>query len=200
MDSLDGEGWGIRGAAELVREIDRDLAEREAGYPELVRKGRMNEREADYQLAAIRDIREDLLFAFAPVPEGSCRLSDLRPAPAIAWRSKVRWIEAQLAERKERSEELIRKGRLAPNDAQRKISTIEQLRRLYWERLFMWEPEPGSQAAAYLEAIRKLSPNATERRAELFSGELGRAYRQTVREHLAALDAEQGSAQGELAA
>jgi hypothetical protein len=79
MDSLDGEGWGIRGAAELVREIDRDLAEREGGYPELVRKGRMNEREADYQLAAIRDIREDLLFAFAPVPEGSCRLSDLRP-------------------------------------------------------------------------------------------------------------------------
>lgn len=198
--NLDGEGWGVRDAAELVREIDRDLGDRESQYPELVNKGRMDKRDADYRLAVIRDIREDLLFAFAPLGDGQVRLCDIRTAPAIAWRSKVRWINGELEERSSRSEELIRKGRLDPNQAQRSISAMEQLRRLYWDKLFMWEPEPGSQAAAYLEATRKLSPNATDRRLELYNGELGRAFRQTVREHMAALELESGERQRELVA
>jgi hypothetical protein len=41
---------------------------------------------------------------------------------------------------------------------------MEQLRRLYWERLFMWEAEPGSQAAAYLEAIAQ-APSQRDRSA-----------------------------------
>jgi hypothetical protein len=195
---MDGEAWGIRNAIELVREIDRDLAEREAQYPEQVRKGRLNSREADARLAIIRDIRADLLFAFAPLGGGEIRGQRLEPA--LAWRSKVRWISAELEERRDRSEELIRKGRLDRNQAQRSISALEQLRRLYWEKLFMWEPEPGSPAAAYLDAINKLHPNATERREELLRGELGRAYRQTVREHLAAVELESSQKQGELAA
>jgi hypothetical protein len=198
--NLDGEGWGIRDAAELVREIDRDLGEREAKYPDLVRRGRMTQHEAEARLAIVRDIREDLLFAFTPVPLGTVRLECVRAAPAIAWRSKVRWINAELEERRGRSEDLIRKGRLDANQAQRSISVMEQLRRLYWEKLFMWEPEPGSQAAAYLEAIRKLDPNALERRQELFAGELGRAYRQTVRDHQAIVEAESDVAQGQLVA
>lgn len=199
--TLDGEAWGIRNAIELVREIDRDLADREARYPQLVSKGRLDKRAAEQQLAISRDIREDLLFAFAPLGDGEIRLGDQRGEPAIAWRSKVRWISAELEERRASSEELIRKGRIDANQAQRGISAMEQLRRLYWDRLFMWEPEPGSEAAAYLEAIRKLHPNATERRDELYRGELGRAYRQTVREHVAAVELENDQArQGELAA
>lgn len=199
--NLHDTGWGVRDVVRLVQEIDRDLAEREASYPQLVTKGRMDRRDADYRLAVVRDIREDLLFAFAPLGEQEIRLCDIRPAPAIAWRSKVRWINAELEERRGRSEELIKKGRLDANQAQRSIAALEQLRRLYWERLFMWEAEPGSQAAAYLEAIAKLHPNATDRREELFKGELGRAYRQTIRDHVAMVELENSQGrQGELAA
>lgn len=197
--NFEDTGWGVRDVAALVREIERDLSEREAQYPGHVAKGRMNQREAEQHLAIIRDIRADLLFAFAPLGDGEIRAERLEPA--IAWRSKVRWIAAELAERNERSEELIRKGRLERDAAQRAIAAMEQLRRLYWVRLFMWEPEPGSQAAAYLEAVHKLHPNATERRRELTNGELGRAYRQTVREHVAAVELEEDEhRQGELAA
>lgn len=197
--NLTDTGWGVRDVIALVQEIDRDLADREAQYPSLVAKGRMDRREADARLAISRDIRADLLFAFAPLGDGEIRGERLEPA--IAWRSKVRWINGELEERRSRSAELIRKGRLDERIAERAIAALEQLHRLYWARLFMWEPEPASQAAAYLEAIRKLHPNATERRRELFNGELGRAYRQTVREHVAAVELESDpQRQGELAA
>jgi hypothetical protein len=192
-------GWGVKDVVALVQEIERDLSDRERQYPELVRKGRLNEREADAKLAIIRDIRADLLFAFAPLGDGEIRADRLDPA--IAWRSKVRWINAELEQRRAVSEELVRKGRLDAAQAARSIATLEQLRRLYWERLFMWEPEPGSPAAAYLEASKRLHPNATERRQELYAGELGRAFRQTIREHIAAVELESDAArQGELAA
>jgi hypothetical protein len=197
--NLEDTGWGVRDVVALVQEIDRDLADREASYPALINKGRMDKRAAEQSLAIVRDIRADLLFAFAPIGDGESRGARLEPA--IAWRSKVRWISAELEQRQERSEELIKKGRLDRQQAQRSISAMEQLKRLYWERLFMWEPEPGSQAAAYLDAIGALHPNAVDRRRELWEGELGRAYRQTVREHMAAVELEADEQrQGELAA
>lgn len=200
MNVAEENGWGVSDVAGLVRELERDLSDREAQYPALVTKGRMNIREVEQQLGILRDIRADLLFAFAPLGEGEIRHA-ARSEPAIAWRSKVRWIKLELEQRRDRSEELIRKGRLDGNQAQRSISAMEQLRRLYWERLFMWEPEPGSQAAAYLEATGKLHPNATERRDELYNGELGRAFRQTIRDHIAMVELENSQGrQGELAA
>jgi len=198
--NLDPNGWGVRDAGALVRLIDQDLAAREADYPEAIRKGRMDQRSADARLAIVRDIRADLLFAFSPLGPSEIRFA--RPTPAIAWRSKVRWINHELDElQSDKVREAVRKGRRDGNATQAAISIMEQLKRLYWDRLFMWEPEQGSEAAAYLEQLGRIPAGNVERRRELSDGELGRAYRQTVREHLAAVELERDpTRQGELAA
>jgi hypothetical protein len=73
MNVAEENGWGVRDVAGLVRELERDLSDREAQYPALVTKGRMNIREVEQQLAILRDIRADLLFAFAPLGDGEIR-------------------------------------------------------------------------------------------------------------------------------
>lgn len=196
---LEPNGWSIGDANALVREIDAELAEREANYPRLIAKGRMNKHMAEQLLAIVRDIRADLLFAFAPLGGGELRGE--RIDPAIAWRSKVQWINRELASHRERDEELINKGRLDRAKSQRAIGALEQLRRLYWGQMFMWEPETGSAAETYLRTLRATDPNAIERMRELRQSELARAFRQTVREHVAAVELEADSQrQGELVA
>jgi hypothetical protein len=198
MTKLDGEGWGIADAAALVAEIDRDLADREAHYPDQARKGRIAQEEADYLVGLIGDIRADLLFAFAPLAPGELRGSYERPNPRVTWSAKVKWINGELEHRCKRLPDLVAKGRLTQADADRRIGAIEQLRRLYWNKLFQWQP-PEGPAIEYLRALR----SAVDARADtsaLRSSEGAKIYRELVRRHMAAVEQESGQAQGELVA
>jgi hypothetical protein len=195
--NLDGDAWGVSDAAALVAEIDRDLAEREGHYPEQVRKGRLGQKEADYLVGLIRDIREDLAFAFAPLAPHEIRATCERPNPHVTWRDKVRWINGELEHRRQRFPELVAKGRLSDTDAQKRISAMEQLRRLYWNKLFQWRP-PEGPANDYLRALRAAADAGADTKA-LRVSEGARIYRDLVRRHLADVELEE-NAQGELAA
>jgi hypothetical protein len=198
--SLDGQSWGISDAAALVAEIDRDLGERQASYPELVRKGRLNAEEGDYLLSVVRDIREDLLFAFAPLGDGEIRETWERGDWRVTWANKVRWIDLDLTDCRQRFPELVAKGRLDGNAAQRRIGALEHLRRLYWNNMFQWQP-PEGPALDYLKANRAqvLSGAGKEARDALFKSEGAKLYRETVRRHMAAVEAEDAE-QGRLVA
>jgi hypothetical protein len=195
--NLNGEEWGVSDAAALVAEIDRDLGERESHYPDQVKKGRISQKEADYLVGLIRDIREDLGFAFAPLGPNEIRATWERPNPHVTWRAKVQWINGELEQRRKRFPELVAKGRLSGNDAQRRISAMEQLRRLYWNKLFQWRP-PEGPASDYLRALRS-AVDAGAETAALRSSEGAKVYRELVRRHMADVELEEG-AQGELAA
>lgn len=186
---LDGEAWGIRDATALVAEIDRDLGDRQAHYPEQVRKGRLDQREADYRLELIRDIREDLLFAFAPPRAGEIRATFERGNWRVTWRDKVRWIERELANRQEHYPERVNKGRMTAEEAEQRIAAIANLRRLYWNKLFQWQPPDGPA----LEYLKTASAPINCEGAEI--------YRELVRRHAAELELEEaGNKQGELVA
>jgi hypothetical protein len=116
----------------------------------------------------------------------------------VRWRAKVRWIDGELEKRRADYPELVAKGRLLEADARIKIKMLATLRRLYWCDLFMWEPEPGP-AAEWLEAIRRRkSADVTEIDRAI---PLGRAtMRELVRRHQAAVEIEEGQAQGRLVA
>jgi hypothetical protein len=189
--TFDGEAWGVRDAAALVAEIDRDLEDRTKHFPEQVRKGRINQQEADYLIGLIRDIRSDLAIAFAPIGAGE------PVASRVTWSAKVRWIKGELEHRRERMPDLVAKGRITANDAQKRISAMEQLRRLYWERMFQWEP-PAGPARDYLEALRRAINNGADT-SLLFNSEGAREYREIVRAHVREVELEERG-QGELAA
>jgi hypothetical protein len=192
---LDGTSWGILDAAAIVAEIDRDLAEREAHYPEQQRKGRLDKSEADYLLELIRDIREDLQSDFAPLQPGEIR----EPRkPRVTWPLKTRWIRGELEHRRKRLPDLVAKGRITELDCERRIGTMEQLERLYWNRMFMWEP-PVQEARDYL-AARSAAARSGAGSQSLDGSEGQRIYRDSVRAHLSAVALESGQAQGELAA
>lgn len=199
--TLNGEAWGVSDAAALVAEIERDLAEREASYPELVSKGRMDKLEANYRVSLIRDIRDDLMFAFRPLAAGEILETWERGDWRVTWREKVRWIDRELGDRRARAPELIAKGRLSANDAQRRISTMEHLRRLYWNSLFQWQP-PEGPALDYLKAQKAAARSGAPRAALLAirQGEGARLYRELVRRHMAELEAEEDDRQGRLVA
>lgn len=191
--TLNGEPWGVRDAAALVAEIDRDLEDRTTHFPEQVRKGRINQQEADYLIGLIRDIRSDLVIEFSPIGSGA---ESNRP-PRVTWTAKVRWINGELEHRKERLPELIAKGRITANDAQKRISAMEQLRRLYWKGMFQWEP-PAGPARDYLAALRRAIAAGADT-SLLFNSEGGRHYRELVRAHAREVELEE-QRQGELAA
>jgi hypothetical protein len=196
MTELDGQGWGIGDAAALVAEIDRDLTDRQSHYPEQVRKGRISQQEADYLVGLIGDIREDLTFEFAILQPGQIHDPHQRK-PRVTWRDKIRWIDGELERRRDRLPELVAKGRLTQDDCDKRIRAIEQLRRLYWNRMFMWEA-PAGPAREYLEALHSAVLAGADTKL-LYSSEGARIYRELVRKHLAAVELETG-AQGELAA
>jgi hypothetical protein len=195
MTALDGTTWGIADAAALVAGIDRELAVRETAFPELVTKGRVRQEEADWNLGVIRDMRADLLFAFASV-EGEIRGSWDRPDNSVTWADKVRWIERELEDARRRFPELVAKGRIDAADAQRRTSTLEHLRRLYWNRMFQWRP-PEGPGLDYLRSLEALGHAG----ARVKPGSEGqRIYREHVRAHLALVDQESADAQGRLVA
>jgi hypothetical protein len=202
MTDWTGDAWGIRNAALLIAEIDRELAERAATDRALVDKGRLDPREADHRALVVGDIRADLRFAFAPLREGEwlnwCERTD--PAPAATWEDKVAWINRELELRLEHYPKLVGKGRLTREDADRRIAAIAELRRLYWERMFMWVP-PEGPGRDYLDALRAaaIAGNGSVAIAPLMKGEGRRVYQEHVRRHLAAVASEQAE-QGELAA
>lgn len=196
MPQLDGQAWGVSDAAELVAEIDRDLADRLAHYPEQVRKGRLRREEAEYLTDLLRDIRADLLFEFRPLGAGEI-LDPIAHAPRVTWQNKVRWINGEIEHRKERLPELVAKGRIIQADADRRISAIEHLRRLYWNRMFQWEP-PAGPARDYLDALHS-AVRAGISTELLRHSEGRRVYLELVRTHMAAVALEE-NAQGELAA
>lgn len=195
--TLDGATWGIADAGAIVAEIDRDLAERAAAYPEQVRKGRLSQTEADYLSGLLGDIREDLDFAFAMIGPGEIRETWERPNPRVTWRDKVRWIRRELEARERRLPDLVAKGRLTAADAEKRIAAIEQLRRLYWCKLFQWQP-PEGPALDYLKALRSTARSGA-RLEELRSSEGAGIYRELVRRHMATVELEEQK-QAELAA
>lgn len=200
-EPLNGEEWGVADAAALVAEIDRDLGERAATYGELVRKGRLDQREADFVAGLVGDIRDDLADAFAPLAAGECRPCCPRTA-RVTWRDKIRWIDRELADRKATYPELVRKGRLTEADARVRIGAIAHLRRLYWNRMFMWDP-PEGPAREYLAALRSAALSGVAgaaARQPISNSEGGKLYRQFVRDHMAELDREADSGQGRMVA
>ena len=198
---MNGEGWGIADAAALVAAVDVELAERSAADRELVNKGRLDPREADYRAKVVGDIRADLLAAFGPIG------ADEPPMPfspradrAIDWANKVRWIEAELDDRRQRYPQLVSKGRLTQADADRRLGALELLRKLYWNKMFMWEP-PEGPALEYRRALRAavLSGAPASVRDALWQSDGARIYRQLVRSHVDRLELEEHG-QGRLVA
>jgi hypothetical protein len=189
--ALDGTAWGVADAAMLIATIDVELAEREATDRELLTKGRIDPLEADWRKAVIADIREDLLFAFAPLDAGDIRSTWDRSDRRVTWHDKVRWIERELADRRAGYPELVAKGRIEEGEARRRVRALGELRRLYWCQMFQWEPSDPA-ARDYLAAVRK----TVDRRGgegkleELRQSDGYRAYREHVRAHMRVLDQE----------
>jgi hypothetical protein len=182
---LDGQGWGVSDAAALVDELDRDLVERTAHVAEQIRKGRISKQEADYLFDLIRDVRADLAIEFAPLQPGEIRG---RHACRVTWQAKVRWISGELEHRRKRLPELVVKGRLTEIDCERRIWAMEQLRRLYWNRMFQWEA-PAGPARDYLDAL-EAAARSGRGTAELEGSDGQRIYRELVRRHLITVELE----------
>jgi hypothetical protein len=198
--SYDGQGWGIWDAAALVAEIDRDLGERQAAYPELVKKGRISKEEAGYRTTVITDIREDLTFAFTPLGDGEIRGTWWRSDPRVTWREKVAWINRELGDRRQRYPELIKKGRLTKEEADLRLEAIAHLRRLYWDRMFQWQP-PEGPAREYLAALHAtVLAGGFDALAKIRKSEGQQIYREFVRRHLAIVASESPEAQGRMVA
>lgn len=194
---MNGEHFSIADAAAFVGAIDQDLADTVRDNVELVRKGRLTQREADYVVGLLRDIRSDLFHAFSTVPfeSGVCLE---RADPVIPWRDKVRWIKLELERRRADYPELVTKGRLLEREARLKLAMVRTLHRLYWRELFMWEPDPGP-ALDWLRAIRRNKLAALGGLDEQIPD--GRRLKmELVRKHMATLELEDGKAQGELVA
>jgi hypothetical protein len=188
--SMNGEAWGIGDAAAFVAAIDRELEAAARSNVELVRKGRQTQAESDYVVALLRDVRSDLAHAFGPYSE----TGGLRADPAVSWRDKIRWISRELDDRREKYPELVAKGRMTEADAKLGIRTIAALRRLYWNQLFMWEPDAPA-AADYLIQLRRRSPASAAELEQLRSSEGARIYRELVRKHLADVELEENGQQ-----
>lgn len=191
---MNGEIFNIADAAAFVAAIDQELADAGRDQIELVRKGRLTPREADYLIGLLRDIRSDLAHAFSAVPCSSIERGD----PVIPWRDKVRWIKLELEQRRTDYPELVAKGRLLEREAKTKLAMLRTLHRLYWRELFMWEPEQGP-ALDWLRAIRK---NKLGQIAAIDAAipDGRRLKQELVRKHMAALELEDGQRQGELVA
>jgi hypothetical protein len=190
---MNGEEWGIADAAAFVAAIDRELEAATRDAIELERKGRQTKAESDYVAALLRDVRSDLAHAFGPI-------AGVRADPAVRWRDKVRWMKRELADRRERYPELVSKGRMTEPDARLKIRTIAALVRLYWNQLFMWEPD-AQPAIDYLAELRRtFDAGDTAALRELGSSDGAKIYRELVRKHLADVELESEEAQGRLVA
>lgn len=189
---MSAEEWGIADAAAFVAAIDRELEAATRESVELERKGRQTKAESDYVAALLRDVRSDLAFAFGPI-------AGVREDPAVRWRDKVRWMKRELGDRRERFPELVTKGRMTEADARLKIRTIAALVRLYWNQLFMWEPD-AQPAADYLQTLRRNVNASVAELAKLRASEGAQIYRELVRRHMADVELEGEETQGRLVA
>jgi hypothetical protein len=198
---LDGTMWKVSDAAALVAAVDKELAAAIAEDKGLVAKGRIKQQEADWRELVIADIRDDLLFHFAPLQDGEIFDANARGEPAVPWADKVRWIDRELDVRRREYPELVAKGRMTDDEARRRGNAIAELRRLYWNRMFMWFP-PEGPAADYLRALAAAARLDRSGRVTVAINktEGEKIYRELVRSHLLAVDQETGAAQGELAA
>jgi hypothetical protein len=180
--------FAIADAAAFVAAIDQELADVAAAHVDQVRKGRLSQKEADYVVAVLRDMRSDLAHAFSVIPWQSGDSIE-RPDPAVPWRQKVRWVKLELEQRRADYPELVRKGRLEESVARRKLAMIRTLHRLYWRELFMWEPDPGP-ALDWLQAIRRCKLGEISAiDARIPDGR--RLKRELVRKHMAELELEE---------
>jgi hypothetical protein len=198
MTDWTGDNWGIPDAALVIAEIDRELGERELADQALVARGRIDPREAEHRARVIKDLRDDLRFAFAPIPDGEILQWCERLEPAATWDEKVSWINRELELREEHYPALVAKGRLSIDDMKKRIEAIKQLRRLYWEQLFMWQP-PEGPARDYLDALRKAATTGARVVTPLRKTEGARLYRELIRRHMETV-ANEKLQQGELAA
>jgi hypothetical protein len=194
---VNGEIFSIADATAFVGASDQELADVGRDHVDQVRKGRLTQREADYVVALLRDVRSDLAHAFTVIPWQTGESIE-RGDPAVRWRAKVRWIKQELEARSRDYPELVAKGRLLERDAKLKLRMIATLHRLYWRELFMWEPEPGP-ALEWLQEIRRCKlGNVDAIDARIPDGR--RMKMELVRKHMAELELEDGQAQGELVA
>lgn len=183
---MNGEAWGVNDAAALVDAIKAELGEIVATDSELIKKGRLTAPEAQYRKELVGEILGDLIAAFDGI--GSYVPSE---AMSKAWANKVRWIERELEDRKRDYPELVKKGRMTEANARARIRALKALRRLYWEKLFMWSPPPGP-GLEYLKALQSTvlssAPSAT--REQLRQSEGTHIYRELVRRHMATVELE----------
>lgn len=200
MTEWTGDNWGIHDAALVIAEIDRELADREVSDKALVEKGRLDPREAEHRARVVGDIREDLYIAFAPIPNGEIQYWCERLGPAVSWNDKVAWINRELDLREEHYPQMVKKGRLTIDDMEDRIKAIRQLRRLYWEQMFMWEP-PEGPAMDYLRALRAaaIEGRGSVAVTPLRKSEGRKIYQEHIRQHMAAIASDKAK-QGELAA
>lgn len=196
MTAMNGEAWGIWDAAAMVAAIDAELGRMAARHETLLAKGRIDPRVAAYHADLAGDIRADLAHCFGPFDPAK---GWERPPPVLPWRDKVRWIGAELDERREKCPDLVAKGRMTEADAADGIHLFGQLRRLYWNNAFMWEPEE-EEARAYVLALRSADKLDEARIAELRAGPGYRRMQEAMRAHLVLLEQESGDAQGRLVA
>lgn len=191
---MNGEAWSIADAVALVAAIDAELQRAELESAAKVRTGRQTQAEADYVGQLLRDVRADLAHAFGPFdPVHGCQ----RPSPTVSWQNKVRWMRRELADREASYPELVRGGRLLEADAKAGLRVLRALVKLYWTKLFQWEPEPGP-ALDYIKRLREVQPETAEL-ASLRASPGAAAYYAQLRELAAAIEAEQAQ-QGDLLA
>lgn len=185
-------GWGIKDAMALIAELDKELATIEADAADRIAKGRLTQQEADYVSGLVKDIREDLTYHFGPIERG-----ELAPPAktncAVAWGDKLRWINAELAERQRDYPEAVRKGRMTEGQARRGLAFVAALRRMYWNHLFCWSP-PAGPAANYLEDLHAIAENgwADKDRLEALRASPGaRELQDLVRGHMDRVELEE---------
>ncbi len=140
---MNGDHWGIPNAAELVAELERELADRRRFYPGMVDKGRMLKADADYQLAIFAEILADLAVAFGPPPW-------ILAAPRFAWGEKVKALWRELELRRRFYPDRIAKGRMTQDQAHQQFARLEAVHTLYWHQMFGW-PKPDEN---WLQAVR----------------------------------------------
>jgi hypothetical protein len=184
--TMNGESWGIADANALLRAIELELELAQAEAQELAKKGRQTQREADYVIALLQDVRADLTFAF------TAPLAATRTDPAQGWHNKVRWLRREHSDRRETYPELVRKGRMSESQARERLRTIRALVKLYWQGMFMWTPEPGPVFDWYRQL--RISTDPAEL-AELRTRPEYRQWQEAARlqAELSAPAAEQGS-------
>jgi len=137
-----------RGA--IVLELKRELDSRRDVFPDRINKGRMQQREADYQISVWQEIS-------ANVGEKLGSADWHVTGRKHSWRQKIEALDRELDYRRRLYPDRVDKGRMDNATAQHRIEIVQMVRDLYWRHMFGWDLPPGVERGsdAYHDAVWK---------------------------------------------